>query len=240
MRTLVIVTGGSAGIGRAMLHTAPPHTRRICVSRSDPDLAGVEHWPVDLADPDAWSSLGTALAGWVADEDWDRITVVHAAGTLEPIGYMGEVDTAALTTNVLLDAASPLVLGHLALAALRGIDARRELVLLSSGAARSSYPGWATYSAAKAAVDRWVATVGEEQGDRGGVTVLSVAPGVVATAMQERIRATDERDFPRVERFRDLHADGLLASPDDVAVRLWDLLDAPDIASGAVIDLRER
>jgi NAD(P)-dependent dehydrogenase (short-subunit alcohol dehydrogenase family) len=117
---------------------------------------------------------------------------------------------------------------------------RRELVQLSSGAARTAYPGWSSYGAAKAAVDQWVRSVGEEQQRRGGVRVLSIAPGVVATGMQELIRTTDERDLPNVARFHELHDQGQLEDPDDVAVRLWRLLDEDDDASGSVLDLRRR
>ncbi|MEX0834806.1 MAG: hypothetical protein WD010_01855, partial [Nitriliruptor sp.] len=69
------------------------------------------------------------------------------------------------------------------------------------------------------------------------VRVLAVAPGVVATDMQVAIRATDAADFPNVDRFRDLHASGELADPDDVAARLWRRLDDP--GAGPVTDLRD-
>jgi NAD(P)-dependent dehydrogenase (short-subunit alcohol dehydrogenase family) len=112
------------------------------------------------------------------------------------------------------------------------------LLNIGSGAAHNVYVGWSAYCAGKAAADHWVRTAGAEQQRRGGrCRILSVAPGIVATAMQEQIRATDERDFPQVERFRAFHADGDLRDPDDVARELWDLLDR-DLENGAVLDLR--
>ncbi len=239
MSHLLIVTGGSAGIGRAVLAAAPDDCYRVGVSRTDPDLPGVVHHATDLADPAAWSALGDEFDRLVHADDWTRVTFVHAAGTLAPIGFQGEVDHDAQAANVLLDAACPLVLAHRFLAAVRDLDVRRELVVLSSGAARTDYPGWATYGAAKAAVERWVSTVAAEQAERGGVRVLAVAPGVVATGMQALIRDTDAHDFPRVERFRSLHAEGRLADPDDVSARLWALLDDPD-ATDPLVDLRQR
>jgi benzil reductase ((S)-benzoin forming) len=241
MGTLLVVTGGSAGLGRAVLATAPDGAERLDVSRSGADLDGVRHVRADLVDPGSWSEVGAAIAEVVRERPWQRVTVVHAAGTLDPIGFAGEVDDAAYTANVLLNSAATQVLGHHVLRALTQAGAdRRELVLISSGAARSSYPGWSSYGAAKAAADRWVATVGEEQRRRGGVRVLSVAPGVVATGMQALIRDTDERDFPGVDRFRRLHADGQLVAPEDAAAALWRLLDDDTVPTGAVVDLRER
>jgi benzil reductase ((S)-benzoin forming) len=84
-----------------------------------------------------------------------------------------------------------------------------------------------------------VRAVGAEQQQRGGVRVLAIAPGVVATGMQSAIRATDARDFPSVARFRRLHDEGELEDADDVARRLWALLEADEPASGAVVDLRD-
>jgi NAD(P)-dependent dehydrogenase (short-subunit alcohol dehydrogenase family) len=68
--------------------------------------------------------------------------------------------------------------------------------------------------------------------------VLAVAPGVVATAMQGRIRATDPANFPAVEKFRELHRSRALVDPEDAARRIWALLDR-DLESGSVVDLRE-
>ena len=72
------------------------------------------------------------------------------------------------------------------------------------------------------------------------ITVISVAPGVVDTPMQDGIRDLDEVDFPNVQRFRDLKSEGILRSPDVVARELWDLATRPDIENGAVLDLRSR
>jgi benzil reductase ((S)-benzoin forming) len=240
MDTLVIVTGGSSGLGRALLAAAPPDAHRVDVSRSGSELAGVVHLEADLADPAVWAEVGERIVTLLADRRWDRVTMIHNAGTLEPIGFVGEVDADAYTRNVLLNSAAGQVLGHRFLAAVRELPARRELVLLTSGAARTAYPGWSAYGAGKAATDQWVRTVGTEQASRGGVRVLAVAPGVVATAMQALIRDSDVHDFPRVERFRELHRQGQLERPDDVAVALWDLLDDPSVATGEVIDLRTR
>ncbi len=239
MTHLVIVTGGSSGLGRALIDAAPAGSARLDVSRSGHGGEGVNHVAADLSDPSSWSEVGGAIEAAVDEAEWDRITMFHNAGTLTPIGFVGETDHDAVTTNVLLNSASTQVLGHRFLAAVRDLPARRELVLISSGAARRPIAGWATYGAAKAAGDLWARSVGEEQSQRGGAMVLSVAPGVVATPMQQEIRDTDERDFPGVERFREMHASGDLAEPEPTAGALWDLLDRPALRTGSVLDLRD-
>jgi benzil reductase ((S)-benzoin forming) len=236
----VIVTGGSSGLGRSLLAAAPEPARLVDVSRTGADDLDreVAHVPADLGDPASWEPLRSWLAEVVDDAPHTRITLIHSAGTLEPIGFAGEVDGGAYTHNVLLNSAAGQVLGEAFLAAVGPLrDVRRELVMISSGAARTAYPGWSAYGAGKAALDQWARAVAEEQQRRGGVRVHSVAPGVVATDMQAAIRAMDERDFPPVERFRRLHAEGRLEDPDDVARRLWALLETD--TTDPVVDLRD-
>ena len=71
------------------------------------------------------------------------------------------------------------------------------------------------------------------------MAVLSIAPGVVATAMQEEIRETPERDFPDLARFIELHEAGDLREPKLVAAEIWSLLDR-DLANGSVLDFAWR
>lgn len=235
MTSLVVVTGASRGIGRAVAAAAPAGSRVVDVSRSGAD--GVEHLPADLADPGAWGQVAAAVAEIVSETAPERAVLIHAAGTLAPIGFAGEVDGDAYARAVVLNSAAGQVLGDAFLRA-TGAVGRREIVMLTSGAATTPYEGWSSYNAGKAALDHWVRTVGAEQRRRGGATVVAVAPGVVATAMQEQIRATDAHDFPRVGKFVDLHEQGRLADPDTVARQLWAVLDG-ELESGAVLDLRD-
>lgn len=234
---LVWISGASSGIGKALAATLPwEGARLIGVSRRAPAVG--EHLEADLAEPGSWElvrrSFERELAGWSGE----RVVFVHAAGVLEPVGFAGEVDTGSYVRNVILNSAAGQVLGHMFLAAARDLDAQRQVVMLTSGAASSVYPGWASYGAGKAALDQWVRDVGAEQELRGGAQLVAVAPGTVATGMQQRLRETAERDFPKRQKFVDLHADGALAHPERVAGEIWALLDR-GFENGAVIDLRE-
>lgn len=234
---LVFITGGSSGIGRAMIDTLPfPGAHVINFSRRAAPAS--EHVAVDLADPAAWQRVAevfdTALKGFAGD----RVVFVHAAGTLTPIRFAGEGDADAYQRNVLLNSAAPQVLGDALLRALRDLPARADLLFIGSGASKSVYEGWSGYCAGKAAVDQWTRTAGAEQERRGGRRrILCVAPGVVATAMQSEIRETAPNDFPEVSLFRTLHDDGVLREPAAVARELWALLDR-ELPNGSILDLR--
>ena len=236
--TLVWISGGSSGIGAALAATVPYDDARVIdISRSGAGPAQ-EHLPADLADPTSWSALEAHFAAQVGSFEGDRIVMIHAAGVLEPIGYAGEVDSASYRRSVLTNAAAGQMLGHafLRAAAPRSIDS--HLVMISSGAASTAYEGWTAYSAGKAALEAWVRAAGAEQAHRSSrCQVIAVRPGVVATHMQEQIRAASATDFPAVERFRALHADGDLADPAEAARRIWGCLDR-DLPNGAVVDVR--
>ncbi|MBV9012574.1 MAG: SDR family NAD(P)-dependent oxidoreductase [Pseudonocardiales bacterium] len=209
----------------------------VGINRERP-AEGIEHLKADLADPSTWSTVGASFRRELAGFHGEHVAFIHAAGTDDPLGFAGEVDSEAYRRNVLLNSAAPQVLGQLFLAALRSLQARCHLIMLTSGAAQSVYPGWSSYGAGKAAIDQWVRTVGAEQGQRGRVQVLSVAPGTVDTAFQRRLRDTSEADFPRRQKFLDVYEQGSLSDPQDVAGQIW-ALTSLDLDNGSVVDLRK-
>jgi benzil reductase ((S)-benzoin forming) len=235
---LVWISGASGGIGQALAKTVPWDSARVIGINRQPAKGSIEHLEADLADPSTWPAIGAAFRREMEEFDGDHVAFIHAAGTVEPMGFAAEVDSDAYLRNVVLNSAAPQVLGQLFLAAARSVDARRYLVMLTSGAAKTVYPGWASYGAGKAAIDQWVRNTGAEQSQRGGVAVLAVAPGTVDTAMQQRLRNTSEHDFPSRGKFVDVHAQGKLSDPEQIAGKIWALLDR-DLDNGSVVDLRK-
>ena len=237
-QSLVFVTGGSSGIGAAMIRTLPFARARVFdVSRRG--AAGCEQLRADLAEPSSWPRVAELFRREMEGFAGERAVFVHAAGTLTPIGFAGEEDAAAYTRAVLLNAAAPQVLGDAFLRAARATQAPCLLAMIGSGAARNVYAGWTSYGAGKAAVDQWVRTAGAEQELRGGrCRVVSISPGLVATAMQEEIRATPRNRLPSVERFIEVHEKGELRDPEEVAREIWARLER-GLPNGAIFDLRD-
>lgn len=237
-RALVWISGASSGIGAALAASVPWDGARVVdISRTGAD--GLDHLEADLADPASWSTVAASFEESLARFTGEVAVFVHAAGTIEPMGFAAEVDAAAYQRNVVLNSAAPQVLGRAFVAAAAGRPGRRHLVMLTSGAAKSVYPGWSSYGAAKAAVDQWTRDVGAEQDIRGGVRVVAVAPGTVDTGMQRQIRETPEEAFPQRQKFVDLHRDDKLTDPAEVAAKVWALLERTDLDNGAVVDLRD-
>ncbi len=235
--TLVWISGASSGIGKALAENVPWRDARI-IDISRRGTPGLSHVEADLSDPASWPTVAESFQRELTDFSGERVVFVHAAGSVQPIGFAGEVDADAYTRNVLLNSAAGQVLGHAFLAAARDVDAQRCLVMLTSGAASLVGAGWSSYGAGKAALDQWVRNVGVEQDQRGGVQVVAVAPGVVETEMQQQIRKTPREDFPKRDKFVELYERGQLSDPDEVAGQMWALLEK-GFENGAVLDLRE-
>jgi benzil reductase ((S)-benzoin forming) len=238
MSDLVFITGGSSGLGLALARSVPFPATVVDISRSGPPDKSFGHIPADLSDAGSWEKVGTELARLLDVNGPDRVVFIHAAGTISPIGFAGEVDTDAYRANVILNSAAGQVLGHVFLEAVRDRDGTFDLVMITSGAASSVYAGWSSYGAGKAALDQWVRNVGAEQEERGWARVAAIAPGVVATDMQRQIRDTSQRDFPTVDRFHSLYEDGVLAKPEDAAERIWAAIER-GLDPGSVIDVRD-
>jgi benzil reductase ((S)-benzoin forming) len=235
LSSLVWISGASAGIGAALVAAVPfPDARIIDISRGG---GAAEHFKADLADPADWSRVAAQFAGELAAYDGERVVFIHNAGTITPIGPAAEADPDAYNRAVLLNSAAPQVLGAAFLRASAHLTCERHLVMLSSGAATTAYAGWSSYNAGKAAVEHWVRTVGQEQ-PADGCRVIAVAPGVVDTAMQSEIRATDETVFPAVSRFLELERTGALTMPEAAATGIWSLLTR-GLPNGSCVDLRK-
>ena len=193
----------------------------------------------DLSDPASWPTVSAWIAEQCAAQTWDRIVFVHNAGMISPVGFAGEIDQAAYSTNILLNGAAPVVLGSAFIASAAGAGCPTHLMMISSGAGRSAIKGWSSYCAGKSATDMWSATAGLEQSFReSAITITSVAPGVVDTGMQGVIRDQGTDEFPDLANFIGLKESGALRNADDVGATLLALsaVDAGQKFNGVTID----
>ncbi|MCE3605066.1 SDR family oxidoreductase [Massilia sp. P8910] len=245
--TVAVVSGHTQGLGAAL--AAELMTRGIAVlglaRGTAPQLAArfgplLREHQADLAD-------SAALAAWLATpvlRDFlgasTQVLLINNAGTVGPVGALHEQDTLAVAQAVALNVAAPLMLSAAVAAAARQADCR--ILHVSSGAARNAYTGWSVYGATKAALDHHARAVALDHPlpphGEAGMRICSLAPGVIDTAMQARIRATPESRFPQRERFLALQRDGALSSPEQCASAVVDYLLAPGFGRDAVDDLR--
>jgi benzil reductase ((S)-benzoin forming) len=108
---------------------------------------------------------------------------------------------------------------------------------ISSGAARKPLSGWGEYCSSKAGLAMF-SRVADEELRKQGFRVFSLAPGIVDTDMQSEIRHADERDFPALDRFAAYKSEGLLSTPEEVAEKIFHLIQHPDLFADTVQDVR--
>ena len=178
-RPLALVTGGSAGLGRALVQAL--HDRGWAVVTDGRDAARlaeatrgletVDAIPGDVADAAHRHELVEAVRRINPDHGLDLL--VHNASTLGPLPmpHLRHLETDSLAAIWDTNAGAPHALTRRLVDDLTVADG--ILLSLSSDAAVQHYPGWGGYGAAKAALDHLTLTFGEET----GVTAYVVDPG---------------------------------------------------------------
>jgi NAD(P)-dependent dehydrogenase (short-subunit alcohol dehydrogenase family) len=220
---VAVITGASRGLGAGLAATFAAEGIRLGLcARTRPDQPegpGVWAASVDVADAESVDRFARDVV-----ERFGRIDIwVNNAGVLEPIGPLATADPAALARHVDINL---LGVAHGSASFSRHVRSRPgggSLVNISSGAATTPYEGWAPYCATKAAVEMLTEVVAMEERVH-GLKAYAVAPGVVDTGMQALVRSTPLGDFPAGDRFRRLHREEGLNSPEWVARFIVDRL----------------
>jgi NAD(P)-dependent dehydrogenase (short-subunit alcohol dehydrogenase family) len=184
-----LITGASAGLGRALATALSARGWRLVVdargpARLDDAVAALPHpdlvsaVPGDITDPAHRRELAAAVG--------DRLDLlVNNASDLgpTPLPPLAELPVAQLQRVLAVNVVAPHALTQLVLPALR--TAGGTVLDLSSDAAVEAYEGWGGYGASKAALDQLAAVLAVEEPL---LRVHAVDPGDMDTAMH---RAAD-------------------------------------------------
>lgn len=210
-RPLALVTGGSAGFGRALVHALHDRGWTVVTDARDPsrlaeatrDLDAVAAIPGDVADPGHRAELVTA----VRDHGPGLDLLVHNASTLgpTPMPYLADLETESLAAIWETNAGAPHALTRALITELKANDG--TILSLSSDAAVQHYEGWGGYGASKAALDHLTLTLGAET----GLTAYVVDPGDMDTQMHRDAEPGEDLSH--------------LPSPTSVVPRVLALLD---------------
>ncbi|MEK5037847.1 SDR family NAD(P)-dependent oxidoreductase [Sporosarcina sp. FSL K6-3457] len=234
-----IVTGTSKGIGFELSRQLRVKGNKVIgIARTVP--TGAEDFvAADLAQMEDLAELMASLI----DEHREAatsFTLMNNAGMVDPIGLIGSVSAEEMTTAMAVNLTAPMILSNAFIAKLQDFKGTKRIVNISSGAGRNPYEGWGTYCATKAGLDHFSRVVALEQANAAyPVEIVSIAPGIIDTGMQETIRASQEEAFPLLERFIDYKEQGLLSSAEQTAEKLILFMEKEDFqAVGPIVDIR--
>jgi NAD(P)-dependent dehydrogenase (short-subunit alcohol dehydrogenase family) len=242
MKTKAIVTGHSRGLGEAIAAALLDKgvdvlglSRRASAHLAAKDGAKLSEIALDLGDAAALGDRALSDRIEAFCDGADRVLLVNNAGMVKPIGPVGTGGAEAIAKAVTLNVTGPLVLADLFQAVAAPVKDRR-LLHISSGAGRRGMAGWSIYCATKAALDNHARAIREDSIP--GLRVSSLAPGVIDTDMQADIRDSSVEQFPAIDQFRAMKADGVLASPSEAGAKIAAYLMSDAFGAEAVTDLR--
>ena len=250
IRSLYIVTGASRGLGAALAgQLLAPGTQLLCISRRTSDAlalkagaagARCEQWAMDLATP---LPVAHRLSAWLAQVDpagFDTVNLINNAGVVTRAGSLGHADGTDVSNALRVGLEAPLLLTAAFLRGTLHWPARRRVLQVSSGLGRRPMAGQSIYCAAKAGLDHAARAIAlDEALQPNGARIVSLAPGVIDTDMQARLRDNPSDGFPDQAHFINLQRQGGLSTPADAASRVLAYLDRKDFGSQPVADVRD-
>jgi NAD(P)-dependent dehydrogenase (short-subunit alcohol dehydrogenase family) len=236
----VLVTGGSRGIGRAVVRQFAAAGDKVAIHHRDSaalatallaDLPGDGHVVVqaDLTDPDAIRSMVDQAASRLGGLD----VLVNNAGVFTPhpvteVSYEQWQAQWQATLGVNLIGAANVIW-----CAVRHMTGRGgRIVNVSSRGAFRGEPRSPAYGASKAGLNALGQSLARALAPH-GIAVSTVAPGFVATDM-----TNEHLKPPRGDEIRAQSPFGRVADPDEIAAAVFYLAsDQAEWASGAILDL---
>ncbi|WP_342661424.1 3-oxoacyl-[acyl-carrier-protein] reductase FabG (plasmid) [Rhodococcus ruber] len=219
---VVIVTGGSRGVGRGISRRLAAEGAIVAVNyRRDADAATEVVQEIT-------STGGRAAAYPAAIDDTDAVLAMVDAirNDLGPVsGVVSNAGTASKGLSIAdsaiedfhrqlgVHALGPIALIRAVLPDLRAAD-RGDVVMISSNTVASAPPSGAPYTMAKAAMETAVLTLAREERDH-GIHANIVAPGLVMTEMGRRlVQATSSGTIEDLDTSSPF---GRVCRPEDVA-----------------------
>lgn len=188
-RPVVLVTGGSRGIGRAIA-TELGRTHHVLVGGRD--AASVQE--VVDALPSAAPFVAELTDGAALEracEGVDRLDVlVHSAGIVRR-GRVDELSREDWVSQLEVNVVAVAELTRMLLPRLRA--SQGQVITINSGSGHTSSPGNGSYAASKFALRALTNALREEE--RGQVRVCAIHPGRVDTDMQVEIQAAMGNDY---------------------------------------------
>lgn len=231
MIPLVIITGGSRGLGAALCRLYHKQGWRVVeFSRTAPHPFSVR---LDLSDSRQAAEMYDRTFASLALLDSSEVVVISNAAALRPVGPVERSSAAQIVGHLGTNVTSAVLLARAFAAAFHGHSIPKTFVNISSGVAASPVAGWSLYSASKAALESFTRAMALEQMERSQpIRAFSVNPGVMDTDMQEVVRSSSAEDFPDVERFVHYQKEGHLSQPESVASRIAEIVASRPEAGG--------
>lgn len=246
-----IVTGMSRGLGESIAKLfLEQGINVIGISRTiNEDLAllakenntGYEHFSCDLSDVMAVEDTCQHISERIFKEDVNTLYLVNNAGVIEPVNHAMNISSSDLAHHIQVNSLAPMVLMNLFLKKTADFAVPFVGVTVTSGAAERPVYGWSAYCSTKASMNMYTQTVALEQDTlKTDNKVIAFNPGIMDTAMQEKIRTNSPEQFAEIETFKAYKENNLLKESDVVGGILVDILtDEVNLENGKIYQAKD-
>ena len=219
---LVFLTGSSRGIGKA-LHDCLLDQGFQVVAFARPTFDFSKRSDIEKASK---RILETPL------KELEIACLVNNAATEQPIVSLEDLDAEDLSSSLNVNVVAPTILSGAFLRLTESSVVSRKILNISSGLAVRSLLGSGAYCLGKSALEMLTRQIAEEQKEKPNPAVaVSLRPGVVDTAMQERLRGGSNK-MPSQDFFARLKSENQLVSPVAVAEATYRDIIQAQVTSG--------
>lgn len=219
------ITGTSSGLGLALTEEIlkDEDTFVYGFSRSNSiQHKRYRHTTIDLSDTDAVKKIAFSAFDTI---DATEIFLINNAATIEPVQHAGKQDPESIISSITLNLITPALLSNDFIKTFFRFVKKKVIVNVSSGAASRPVDGWSCYCSTKAGLDMLTKTLAMEQEiEKSGFRIVSIAPGIVDTPMQAAIRDSKPTQFSQVADFIRYKEEGQLHPPRETAQKLLQIL----------------
>ncbi|MHA7130208.1 SDR family NAD(P)-dependent oxidoreductase [Algoriphagus namhaensis] len=238
MSTLLIVTGHSKGLGKAIteLFLSDPDCEVLGISRSTAAISNTRLTEVslDLAETEI---LEKAFSRLLPRKEFDRAILINNAGWIGSLKPFHKLSSEEIMRVNAINFIAPSLLIREFLDTYEGFAKQKIICNISSGLAYRPESSLSGYCSSKASLAMLSEVLDKE--NHAHTRVFSLAPGVVDTEMQVDLRSASEEDFPKRKVFSDLKSSGKLSSPEEAAAKVKYLLDHPEKFEEVAQDVRK-
>ncbi|MBU0925921.1 SDR family NAD(P)-dependent oxidoreductase [bacterium] len=228
MKKNILITGCSSGLGLALSHYYLEKGFKVYgISRNKPEINNPNfiHKSFDLSQI---SKIKDELSSFINDISQIQTAFLNA-GMLGKIKILEELSTQEMqevyNLNVYANKELLDILKHTKI---------KNILAISSGASKTGYKGWGSYSLSKAAINMLINLYANEMPN---TKLLAVAPGVIKTPMTDYIRfEIDSEIFTSAKKLNE----GTVQTPQETAIKIDTLINRIDeFESGIYVDVRK-
>lgn len=238
-----IITGASRGIGGALAaQLIAPDNHLFCISRNKNERlisqgGNLDYYELDLNNLAELERVMAQISNKIDAEKALSVSLINNAAIIAPLSDIDRSSWEQVNQSIRVNLLAPMILTAEFIRRTSHLRIEKRIMNISSGSAKHLVPGLSCYSTAKSGLDTFTRCIGIEQDMQPNpVKIMSVWPGMIETALQDEAINADKEVFAASEFFGMAREHGMLATPEDTAARLLEILRGDNFPQGIIIE----